>query len=149
MQGIRRSRMRHRRLYAHKYFRSPPVCVRWSPGSFNFWNLEQPSAEKAGINQTYQKPIQKAVTSQLHTHKISCFCPCGFPPAYTCQDRVRSLEVPSRHQWQHIPSSRACRQSARRIGHHRARKSRKNKLDFSAYGVGVPKRKKLQTRALL
>ncbi len=31
----------------------------------HFWNLEQPSAEKAGINPTYQAPFQEVVTSPL------------------------------------------------------------------------------------
>ncbi len=34
---------------------------------FHFWNLEQSSAVKAGIDPTYQAPFQEAVTSPLLT----------------------------------------------------------------------------------
>jgi hypothetical protein len=34
-------------------------------GNFHFWNLEQSSAEKAGIDPTYQAPFQEVVTSPL------------------------------------------------------------------------------------
>ena len=33
--------------------------------TFYFWNLEQPSTEKAGIPPTYHEPFQEVVTSPL------------------------------------------------------------------------------------
>ncbi len=45
--------------------RAPPIKQRIERCNFHFWNLEQPSTEKAGIEPTYHEPFQKVVPSPL------------------------------------------------------------------------------------
>ncbi len=69
---------------------------------FHFWNLEQPSVEKEGIDQTYQAPFQEAVTSPLPTplgvERNSVFL--SLHAFLRCQVRAKSPKALSHPSWQ-------------------------------------------------
>jgi hypothetical protein len=81
---------------------------------FRFWNLEQPSTEKAGIQPTYRAPFQEVVCNlpaphaPWHGAKVRVSALAGFLP-HTHAKSERMAEASSRHRWQrHIfifPSS--------------------------------------------